>query len=118
MSNAAETAKRNELINFLPILTLASAIFASEGLGLDIPSRIIMGIHIIAFYWISIRMVFKKNFSKLVILLIIFPGTAVPTYIVMLFFRPRSAEVSPAQAKGEWSHSTNTAEPTDLGDKQ
>jgi uncharacterized sodium:solute symporter family permease YidK len=89
MSTTVSDAKRNEWVNFIPILTLACALFVLEGLGLDIPGRILIGVHIVAFYWISIRMVFKKHFSRLVILLVVFPATAVFTYVIMLFLHPR-----------------------------
>lgn len=85
--------RRNELINFLPILTLAAAIFTIETAALDstqhVIGRILMGVHIIAFYVITIRMLFVKNLSKWLILLILFPATAVLTYIVLLFVKPQ-----------------------------
>jgi len=92
-SNAAQTPKRNELINFLPILTLASGIFVMARLGEDhIANYFLIPIYGISMYWISIRMVFRKRFSKLVILLILFPATLFLTYFVLLFLRPRPAE--------------------------
>ena len=94
-------APRNQLINFLPILTLAVAIATIESAtlrsGMHMFGRVLMGIHIIVFYVVSIRMVFVKNLSRWVILLIVFPATAVFTYIVLLFLRPRpKAAASPA----------------------
>jgi hypothetical protein len=94
-------APRNQLINFLPIVTLTAAIITIESAtpnsNMHVFGRVLMGIHILVFYVISIRMVFVKNLSKWVILLILFPATAVITYIVLLFLRPRPKEVtSPA----------------------
>ena len=97
--------RRNELINFLPILTLFAAIFTIETATLNgtqhLVGRILMGVHIIAFYAISIRMLFVKNLSKWIILLILFPATAVLTYIVLLFLKPQPKRtmvaVEPAQ---------------------
>jgi len=84
---------RNQLINFLPILTLFAAMItietATPDSNMHILGRVLMGIHIVAFYVVSIRMLFVKNISKWVILLILFPATAVITYIVLLFLRPR-----------------------------
>ena len=54
----------------------------------DVAGRVAMAIHIIAFYWISIRMVFRKRLSKLVIILIVLPCTAVFTYLVLLSVKP------------------------------
>jgi hypothetical protein len=64
-------APRNQLINFLPIFTLTAAIIAMESSTPDSDTfgRVLMGIHIEAFYVISIRMVFVKNLSKWMILL-------------------------------------------------
>lgn len=85
--------RRNELINFLPIVTLFAAIFTIETATLNstqhVIGRIVMGVHIIAFYVITIRMLFVKNLSKWIILLILFPATAVLTYIVLLFLKPQ-----------------------------
>lgn len=85
--------RRNELVNFLPILTLFVAIFTIETATLNstqhVIGRVLMLVHIIAFYVISIRMLFVKNLSKWIILLILFPATAVLTYIVLLFLKPQ-----------------------------
>ena len=91
-------APRNQLINFLPILTILAAMVAMESSssGSNTLGRVLMAIHIVVFYVISIRMVFVKNLSKWVILLILFPATAVLSYIVMLFFRPRPKDAAPA----------------------
>ena len=93
--------RRNQLINFLPIVTLFAAMItietATPGSNMHMFGRVLMLIHIVAFYVITIRIVFVKNISKWVILLILFPATAVITYIVLLFLRPRHKELtSPA----------------------
>lgn len=88
--------RRNELINFLPILTLATAVITIETATLNstqhVIGRILMLVHIIAFYVIAIRMLFVKNLSKWIILLILFPATAVLTYLVLLFLKPQPAQ--------------------------
>ena len=85
--------RRNELINFLPIVTLFTAIFTIETAVLNstqhMVGRVLMLIHMIVFYVISIRMLFVKNLSKWLILLILFPFTAVFTYIGLLFVKPQ-----------------------------
>jgi hypothetical protein len=90
--------RRNELINFLPILTLFAAIFTIETATLNstqhVIGRIVMGVHILAFYVITIRMLFVKNLSKWLILLILFPFTAVLTYIGLLFVKPQPTRKS------------------------
>ena len=86
---------RNQLVNFLPIVTLAAAVFAMESSSPDNTfGRVLMAIHIVAFYVITIRMVFIKRISKWVILLILFPATAVITYVVLLFLRPRPKDAT------------------------
>lgn len=96
--------RRNELINFLPILTLAAAIFTIESADLNstqhVIGRVLMGAHIIAFYVIAIRMLFVKNLSKWIILLILFPATAVLTYIVLLFLKPQPKHTLAAAEQG------------------
>lgn len=94
--------RRNELINFLPILTLLIAIITIETATLNgtqhMAGRMLMLVHMIAFYVISIRMLFVKNLSKWIILLILFPATAVLTYIVLLFLKPQPKQtLAPAQ---------------------
>jgi hypothetical protein len=90
--------RRNELINFLPIVTLFAAIFTIETATLGSTQhgvgQALMLVHIIAFYVISIRMLFVKNLSKWLILLILFPFTAVFTYIGLLFVKPRPKRTS------------------------
>lgn len=88
MTQEKKTAvPRNHPLNFLPIATIIACAIA--GWGETLMGRMLLIVHILAFYSISIWMVFRKNFSKLVILLIVFPATAVFTYLVMLFLRPR-----------------------------
>lgn len=91
------TTRRNELINFLPIVTLFTAMIIIETATLNgtqhMIGRILLLVHIIVFYVISIRMLFVKNLSKWIILLILFPATAVLTYIVLLFLKPQPKRV-------------------------
>lgn len=86
-------ARRNELINFLPIVTFFTAIFTIETAILNstqhVVGRGLMLVHMIVFYVISIRMLFVKNLSKWLLLLILFPFTAVFTYIGLLFVKPQ-----------------------------
>jgi uncharacterized membrane protein len=95
------TTRRNELINFLPIVTLFTAMITIETATLNgtqhMIGRILMLVHIIVFYVVSIRMLFVKNLSKWIVLLILFPATAVLTYIVLLFLKPQPKRI-PAQA--------------------
>lgn len=90
--------RRNELINFLPMITLFAAMITIETATLNgsqhMIGRILMLVHIIVFYFISIRMLFVKNLSKWIILLVLFPATAVLTYIVLLFLKPRPKPVA------------------------
>ena len=85
--------RRNDLSQFLPIVTLFAAIFTIESATLNSTQhdvgRVLMLLHMIGFYVISIRMLFVKNLSKWLILLILFPFTAVFAYIGLLFVKPQ-----------------------------
>lgn len=81
-------SRRNDLLNFLPLAMMVVLIVLSEFIRIEW-FRGLEGLTLLMFYWISIRMVFKKNLSKLLIALIIFPVTAFFVYIIMLFLAPR-----------------------------
>jgi hypothetical protein len=107
MPNDPTVAPRNQWINFLPILTFALMVgvlaYAEEQhqYKLAIWQRALVGVHLVAFYWISIRMVLRKHLNKAIILLVIFPATAVITYVVLLFLRPRVPAVGASAGGAE-----------------
>ena len=82
MTTENKKPQQFEPINFLPlVLFIGLIIFNENNMWPSSIVRIIYGIiFFLAFYWISIRMIFRKRLQKGLILFVIIPFTAVFMY--------------------------------------
>ena len=85
--------RRFLLVSLIPlILWLGFVILNEKGMWPSAGFRIAYGIVFIAsFYGISIFLIFRKNVSKWLIALLLLPPTAVITYLVLIFLKPRNS---------------------------
>lgn len=83
--------KRFELISLLPVvLWIGFIVFNEKGMWPSDTVRIIYGLtFIVSFYAVAIYLIFRKNLSKWLILLLLIPFTAVITFVVLVFLKPR-----------------------------